>query len=180
MLRTLWNALLRRVRLMVVLGAVGALGGIVSFYIAEMNHDGLSASAGPEQISADSSSSEQAWGDALLENINRCVIAVLPIRVANACGLGASSCFRCHNGKRAASPGADPKKNPWHKQHEVVNYSCAGCHKGNPRLMKKKIAHSRLIADPRQQPAKSCFNCHTADDSQKLVDRYLQLSKKGE
>ncbi len=175
MLRTLWNGLLRRVRLMVVLGAVSALGGIVSFYIGEINHDGLYLSTGSAQASVD----EQAWGDSLLTNINRCIAAVSPIRVANACGLGASSCFRCHNGRRAALPGADAEKNPWHTQHERVNYSCAGCHKGNPRLMKKKMAHSKLVADPRQQPAASCFNCHTSDDAQKLVDRYLQLSSKG-
>jgi len=175
MLRTLWNTLLRRVRLVVVLGAVSALGGAVSLYIVERGHDGLYLTAESVQASAN----EPAWGNSLLANIDRFVIAVSPIRIANACGLGASSCFRCHNGKRAASPSANPEKNPWHGQHESVNYSCAGCHKGNPRLMKKKMAHSKLATDPRQQPAKSCFNCHTSDDAQKLVDRYLQLPRKG-
>jgi len=175
MLRMLWNALLKRVRLVVVLGAVSALGGVA--YIVELNNDGLSAATGSEQISANSNSSAPAWGDALLANINRGVIAILPIKVANACGLGASSCFRCHNGRRAVAP----VDKLWHKQHEAVNYSCAGCHKGNPRLMIKPLAHSKMIADPRKTPSKSCFNCHTTDDAQKRVDRYLKLSnKKGE
>ncbi len=172
MLRMLWNALLRRVQLVVVLGAVCALGGVA--YMVKMSHDGLSVATRSEQMSANLNSSEHSWGDALLTNIDRYVVAVLPIRVANACGLGASSCFKCHNGKRAISPGAKP----WHKQHEIVNFSCAGCHRGNPRLMMKTLAHSRMVVDPRQTPGKSCFNCHTTGGAQKLVDRYLKLSNK--
>ncbi|MFO1298462.1 MAG: hypothetical protein U1F25_19675 [Rubrivivax sp.] len=33
----------------------------------------------------------------------------LPMAPANACGLGASSCFKCHNGKRAAAPMLTPQ-----------------------------------------------------------------------
>ncbi|HEB85632.1 MAG TPA: hypothetical protein ENI68_01245 [Gammaproteobacteria bacterium] len=176
MLRMLWKALLGRVRLVAVLGAVIALGGVA--YMLEMSHDSLSVASGSDQTSVNSTSAKPAWGDAVLANIDRYVVAVLPIRVANACGLGASSCFKCHNGKRAESP----SNKPWHTQHEPVNFSCAGCHKGNPRLMMKSIAHSRLIVDPRQTASQSCFNCHTTGDPQKLVDRYLKLSnkKKGE
>lgn len=172
MLRMLWKALLGRVRLVMVLGAVTALGGVT--YIVGMSHDGPSAAVDSGQMSANSNSPKQAWGDALLANIDRYAVAVSPIRVANACGLGASSCFRCHNGKRAELP----SNKPWHKQHEPVNFSCAGCHKGNPRLMMKSIAHSRLIVDPRQTATQSCFNCHKSKDAQKLVDGYLKLSDK--
>lgn len=85
------------------------------------------------------------------------------ISLANACGLGASSCFKCHNGKRATAPNMDPKKAPWHAQHRKVNNSCVGCHKGNPRIMKEDMAHSKMIAKPRDNSADSCASCHTGD-----------------
>lgn len=174
MLRILKNTLLKRVRLLVVIGAAGALGGIASLV-------GTNQITPPVTPLADNTpGQEAAWGDALLTNIELLATTLSPIKVANACGLGASSCFRCHNGRRAALPATGDKTGLWHKQHESVNYSCAGCHKGNPRLMKKKIAHSRLIADPRTNPGDTCLNCHTSGDAQKLIDRYLQLSSKGE
>ncbi|MFO1268108.1 MAG: hypothetical protein U1F67_15840 [Rubrivivax sp.] len=87
----------------------------------------------------------------------------LPMAPANACGLGASSCFKCHNGKRAAAPAADATKAPWHAQHAKVNNSCAGCHKGNPRVMKDDVAHTKMLAKPRDDSGGSCGTCHTAD-----------------
>jgi nitrate/TMAO reductase-like tetraheme cytochrome c subunit len=86
-----------------------------------------------------------------------------PISLANACGLGASSCFKCHNGKRAAAPNMDLKKSPWHAQHSKVNNSCVGCHKGNPRIMKEEMAHAKMIAKPRDNSADSCASCHSGD-----------------
>ena len=66
------------------------------------------------------------WGNEALKAIHANVASYSPIRLANACGLGASSCFKCHNGSRAKAPASDPKTAPWHVQHETVNYSCAG------------------------------------------------------
>ncbi|MCB1756679.1 MAG: hypothetical protein KDJ38_14245 [Gammaproteobacteria bacterium] len=120
---------------------------------------------------------EQAWGEGIVANVVGHVSAGLPIRVANACGLGASSCFRCHNGKRAEAPATDPDKNPWHVQHSSVNNSCAGCHKGNPRLMKKEMSHRELIVNSVAEPEQACFGCHTGDDGPALVDKYLQVTQ---
>lgn len=87
----------------------------------------------------------------------------LPMAAANACGLGASSCFKCHNGKRASAPGSDAAKSPWHVHHAKVNNSCTGCHKGNPRVMKEDVAHAKMIAKPRDDSGGSCAGCHTSD-----------------
>ena len=103
------------------------------------------------------------WGGeatvALVEGASR----LSPIALANACGLGASSCFKCHNGKRAAAPGSDPAKSPWHAQHAKVNNSCVGCHKGNSRIMKEDIAHAKMVAKPRDNTADACGGCHKGD-----------------
>ena len=104
------------------------------------------------------------WGD----EVQHAIAALSPIQLANACGLGASSCFKCHNDKRAALP---VMKNPWHDDHRKSNYSCAGCHKGNPRLLKKRLAHRELIADPRLAPRR-CKVCHLSDEPSGLVARY--------
>ncbi|MBI1424603.1 MAG: hypothetical protein GC149_14245 [Gammaproteobacteria bacterium] len=119
------------------------------------------------------------WGSEALEAIHANVAPYSPIRLANACGLGASSCFKCHNGSRAKTPASDPKTAPWHVQHEKVNYSCAGCHAGNPRLMKKELAHTRLIADPRTQPAQTCFTCHEGSNKEDLLKTYQAIAKGG-
>ncbi len=86
-----------------------------------------------------------------------------PISLANACGMGASSCFRCHNGKRAAAPNMDAAKSPWHKQHAKVNNSCVGCHKGNARIMKEDLAHAKMLAKPHDNSAGACASCHSSD-----------------
>ena len=167
------SAFARQVRLLVVLATVMLVGGAAWSYLVGV--------AGPDSKMAGMGAvpegeARHGWGDEFLAGVHEHVMAGLPIRVANACGLGASSCFRCHNGKRAEAPAMDPDKDPWHVQHQSVNNSCAGCHQGNPRLMKQDIAHAGLIGDPRQQPASSCFSCHTGADDQGLVDIYLKLT----
>ncbi len=106
------------------------------------------------------------WGSEVLAEISEGLQKVSPIPLANACGLGASSCFRCHNGRRAELPGAD-EDSPWHVDHEKVNYSCAGCHNGNPRILKQTIAHKNLIANPVAHPEASCSSCHGDDAAAK-------------
>ncbi|MFA7386747.1 MAG: hypothetical protein WCZ87_03715 [Thiohalobacteraceae bacterium] len=168
MLKKLCAGFMRQLRLLAVLTIVAMLGGTAGSYLLGGGDDRTDLAA----VSGDSA---PAWGDEMLAEVHKHVIAGLPVRVANACGLGASSCFRCHNGKRAPEPGTDPAKDPWHLHHKTVNNSCAGCHQGNPRLMKQDIAHSGLVANPRSQPATSCFTCHTSGDDQKLVDLYQKL-----
>jgi len=94
-----------------------------------------------------------------------------PIPVANACGIGASSCFKCHNGQRAPAPKMDKQNGEWHAQHEHVNDDCVGCHAGNPRIIKKELAHAELVADPRTQPAR-CAACHKSEDITALMKPY--------
>lgn len=101
----------------------------------------------------------------------------LPMAPANACGLGASSCFKCHNGKRAAAPTSDPVKAPWHATHAKVNNSCVGCHKGNPRVTKEDVAHAKMVAKPRDNSAQSCATCHTSDLA-KVQDAYANVGGK--
>lgn len=94
-----------------------------------------------------------------------------PIAAANACGMGASSCFKCHNGSRAPAPKADRRTAPWHVEHKTVNQSCAGCHKGNARLIKQELAHKDLVKDPRTD-AQTCATCHKGGDVTDLLKTY--------
>jgi hypothetical protein len=103
------------------------------------------------------------WGQESAMAEDTPALAWLPMAAANACGLGASSCFKCHNGKRASAPASDPAKAPWHAQHAKVNNSCTGCHKGNPRVATEQIAHTKMEAKPRDDSAGSCGGCHTSD-----------------
>jgi hypothetical protein len=109
-----------------------------------------------------------SWSSEVLANIHEGIVTGSPIPVANACGLGASSCFKCHNGKRAALPATQA----WHEQHAKVNHSCVGCHKGNERLMLQDMAHKDLVSDPRTKPQEICSHCHTDGDVQTLLDNY--------
>lgn len=118
------------------------------------------------------------WGSEALSQLSTGLSKISPISLANACGLGASSCFKCHNGKRAGAANMDSEKAPWHSQHAKVNNSCAGCHRGNPRLMKEKMAHNKMIADPRTNLEKACSTCHSGKDLNKLNKPYISL--KGE
>lgn len=112
---------------------------------------------------------ESAWGGEVLASIHDKMEVLAPIRLANACGLGASSCFKCHNGSRAAAP-ADK---PWHSDHGKVNNSCVGCHDGNARLLKKDIAHGGLVGNPVPQAQKYCASCHKQDHAE-LAEAYQQ------
>lgn len=116
------------------------------------------------------------WGAEVFNAVHGEAILNGLIKPANACGLGASSCFKCHNGQRAPVPGADPAKDPWHVQHASVNNSCVGCHAGNPRLMKESMAHSGLLADPRATPDKSCAACHQGSDIASLLQAYQSIA----
>lgn len=105
---------------------------------------------------------DAGWGSEALVEVRAGLERISPIALANACGMGASSCFKCHNGKRAAAPNMDPAKAPWHAQHKKVNNSCIGCHKGNPRLMKAEMAHAGMLKGPRGG-ADACGNCHKSE-----------------
>jgi len=109
-----------------------------------------------------------SWSSEVLAGIHEKVVITSPIPVANACGLGASSCFKCHNGKRAALPSTEV----WHEQHTKVNHSCVGCHKGNERLMLQSMAHKKLVADPRTEPKENCLSCHSDGDVEVLLGNY--------
>jgi len=103
------------------------------------------------------------WGAEATSVMAEGLTQLSPISLANACGMGASSCFRCHNGKRAAAPNMDKVKSPWHEQHAKVNNSCVGCHKGNARIMKEDLAHKNMLAKPRDNTADACASCHKSD-----------------
>lgn len=179
----MWNRIragfIRQARLTVVLAAITLFVGTGLSYLN--NETVVGPEAKVTEAGATPASAPMAWGGEVLAGLSGRVLAGLPIRVANACGLGASSCFRCHNGKRAAEPAQDPVADPWHVQHSKVNYSCAGCHQGNPRLMKQTMAHRGLVSNPVSEPEKTCFGCHTSADAQGLVDTYRKLTNtKGE
>lgn len=111
-----------------------------------------------------------AWGKEVLHVSEEPGFSLSLIAPANACGLGASSCFKCHNGRRAAEPPADA----WHSDHARVNNSCVGCHQGNPRLMREAMAHTNLLADPRSTPDVSCAGCHqNKDEVTAYLTKYL-------
>lgn len=115
----------------------------------------------------------QGWGaEALAAPTGAIDLAQLsPVALANACGLGASSCFKCHNGKRTAAPTTDAK-HPWHLDHKAVNFSCAGCHAGNPRLIKQELAHKGLLVHPLTTPGQSCTSCHAGGEADRLLKHY--------
>lgn len=115
--------------------------------------------AEPQQVAQ---SDHGAWGAESQFVLRDGLQSISPIALANACGLGASSCYKCHNGKRAAAPNMDAAKSPWHAQHGKVNNSCVGCHKGNPRIMVEASAHTGLVKAP-HTGAEVCGDCHKAD-----------------
>ena len=111
------------------------------------------------------------WSHTVLSGVHEVIITASPVEIANACGLGASSCFKCHNGKRAAAPA----EKPWHTEHKKVNHSCAGCHKGNERLMVKDMSHRGLIADSRTKTQETCLECHKDANSGELINKYMGI-----
>lgn len=122
---------------------------------------------GPDRRGPTASDADLAWGQEALqesaESPGQAKADWLPMAPANACGLGASSCFKCHNGKRAGAPKSDAGTAPWHAQHAKVNNSCVGCHRGNPRVMKDDVAHAKMVAKPKDDSAGTCVGCHSAD-----------------
>lgn len=118
------------------------------------------------------SGEDSGWGHEAVVDLREYAAALSPIASANACGMGASSCFKCHNGARAEAPKMDAKVDPWHVNHKSVNGSCAGCHKGQQRLIKKELAHEGLIKDPRMKVAETCDACHKTGNSAELNKRY--------
>jgi hypothetical protein len=127
------------------------------------------------QQSHTASTVSPGWGSEALSEVYDGLSTLSPISLANACGLGASSCFKCHNGKRAEAPKMSPTDGPWHAQHSSVNNSCTGCHKGNPRLMKEKMAHSRLITDVLNNTDKACSKCHSGSELDDLIKTYTAV-----
>lgn len=118
------------------------------------------------------------WGSEALAAAAERAFELAPIPVANACGIGASSCFKCHNGTRAAAPKADKAAAPWHPHHKTVNDSCVGCHGGNARIIKKEIAHTGLVKDPRGSP-EACGKCHKSGNAADLLKGYRIASAGG-
>jgi hypothetical protein len=114
------------------------------------------------------------WGSESIAVLQSGLSKVSPISLANACGMGASSCFKCHNGKRAGAPNMDETKAPWHTHHKKVNNSCVGCHKGNPRIMKEDMAHAQMSKSPKGG-AESCGGCHKGDLA-KVEEAYKSIT----
>jgi len=140
----------------------------------EMSAHNPDASVALETAGSDVS----GWGREALNVVHEQAVAWSPIAVANACGMGASSCFKCHNGKRAEAPKMDKKAHPWHADHKNVNDSCVGCHSGNARIIKQDIAHAGLIKDPRPKP-EVCATCHKSGDVSALLKSYQKSTSGG-
>lgn len=113
-------------------------------------------------------SKPEGWGAEAIAEVRDILRQTSPIAEANACGMGASSCFKCHNGTRAAAP----SEQKWHTDHKSVDNSCVGCHKGNPRLIKKELAHAEMMKDPRSKPAEMCASCHKTGNTADLAKAY--------
>lgn len=112
------------------------------------------------------------WGHEAMYALRDQAQILSPVQLANACGLGASSCFRCHNGRRADEPDYSQESGPWHADHADVNYSCAGCHQGNPRILRQDLAHRGLLSNPISAPTQSCASCHGREDGARLAETY--------
>jgi hypothetical protein len=119
--------------------------------------------------------STSAWGSEVLRGAREQAFEWAPFSVANACGIGASSCFKCHNGTRAIAPKDDKKTSPWHPDHSTVTDDCVGCHHGNPRIIKKEFAHANLVANPLSS-VDDCTRCHKGGDAPALLKKYQQVA----
>ena len=124
----------------------------------------------PERADVAAAPSHAGWGAEAIAEIRDAMRTVSPIAEANACGMGASSCFKCHNGTRSKAPPPDK----WHTDHKSVDNSCGGCHKGNPRLIKVELAHKDMVKDPRGKHVESCAGCHKGGDTAQLVAKYAK------
>lgn len=117
------------------------------------------------------------WGGEAVGVVQEYALSWSPISIANACGLGTSSCVRCHDGKRAAQPASDSQAAPWHHDHAKVDYSCVGCHQGNPRILKQELAHRKLVAHPlAEEGAPACAGCHATGDVDRRIAGYLHIT----
>jgi hypothetical protein len=163
------RALVRKFAHALLLTALLVTGTVMLIIVSNDNNP-----QSQQQTQQAQNDSKPAWGDEALSHVYHGMSKMSPIALANACGLGASSCFKCHNGRRA--PAVDKKL--WHTQHEPVNYSCAGCHQGNPRLMIKSMAHNKMLSDPRTNLKLACSTCHSGDDMAVLSKHYM--SSQGE
>ena len=128
------------------------------------------AGSSPERADAPGTPAAQpsGWGAEALSDARDLLRATSPIAEANACGMGASSCFKCHNGSRAKAPSQEK----WHTDHKSVDNSCVGCHKGNARLIKKELAHAEMVNDPRPKAAEMCASCHKTGNAADLAKSY--------
>lgn len=122
------------------------------------------------------SAAPAGWGSEAIGDLADTTPSFPFIGVANACGLGTSSCARCHDGRRALAPSGGDAAGPWHRDHARVPYSCVGCHKGNPRVMRQDVAHQKLIANPLKAPDENCKACHTGAELPALAERYLSIT----
>lgn len=77
-------------------------------------------------------------------------------RPANPCGLGATTCFKCHDGRKALLP----NDAAFHGDHSSVNYSCPSCHGGKPWMKAKGSSHRGLRPNPMEDKKESCEKCH--------------------
>lgn len=145
--------------------AVGTLGAVAIAVLWSF------AASSPERTDvAATPAAPSGWGAEAIADVRDAMRAVSPIAEANACGMGASSCFKCHNGTRAKAPGNDA----WHNDHRSVDNSCAGCHKGNARLIKKELAHADMVKDPRPKAAELCASCHKSGNLADLTKAYAK------
>lgn len=139
-----------------VLAGLGAVGG-----------------QGAEAPTAATQEDHSGWGSQVAATVHREVVERAPIGVANACGMGATSCFQCHNqSERGPEPAMDESTAPWHPQHMEVNHSCDGCHQGNPRVRIEDTAHRDMVVDPRSQPEETCGSCHEGGEVSELLTEY--------
>lgn len=157
--------------------SVAAIGGWNTLSVANLSYDSDKVATAEEA---------GAWGSEVLAAIHEdsagagAMLVNSLIRPANACGLGASSCFRCHDGGRADAPSEDPETAPWHIDHANVNHSCEGCHQGNPRLMRENMAHRNLIGNPLEEPGSTCASCHDGGEQDEYLARYMEAAEAGQ
>ena len=158
----------------IIKGGSLALGAVVVAGALAIGVHGLTYDSETQTSNLD----RHGWGAEVADAVHDTGVLQSIIKPANACGLGASSCFRCHNGRRAPEPTMDPIKAPWHADHSRVNNSCVGCHNGNPRLMREQMAHQNMLSRPRATPDESCTSCHRdAAELQKHLDVYLKIGE---
>ena len=150
-----------------------AVGSVALVAAAVVAGSWASGPSGTAQEVAANDKPAGGWGGDMLAAFHNGVIEHAGVEIANACGLGATSCFKCHNkGRRGPEPSMDEAKSPWHPQHMDVNHSCDGCHNGNPRLMVKGMAHRDMVSDPRTKPDKTCATCHESSEISDLLSSY--------